>query len=81
MIRPVSFRMNEQTAVNNYYQKVLAGLDAENIQQAALQEFDVFVDKLKAAGVEVIVLNDTEDTDTPDAIFPIIGCRSTKTPR
>ncbi|MDP6921822.1 MAG: arginine deiminase-related protein [Lutibacter sp.] len=70
MIRPVSFRMNEQTAVNNYYQKVLAGLDAENVQQAALQEFDAFVDKLKAAGVEVIVLNDTEDTDTPDAIFP-----------
>ena len=23
MIRPVQFRMNEQTAVNNYYQKVL----------------------------------------------------------
>ena len=23
MIRPVSFRMNEQTAVNNYYQQVL----------------------------------------------------------
>jgi hypothetical protein len=23
MIRPVAFRMNEQTAVNNYYQKVL----------------------------------------------------------
>ena len=26
MIRPVAFRMNEQTAVNNYYQKVLDGL-------------------------------------------------------
>jgi hypothetical protein len=24
--RPVAFRMNEQTAVNNYYQKVLDGL-------------------------------------------------------
>jgi hypothetical protein len=26
MVRPVAFRMNEQTAVNNYYQKVLDGL-------------------------------------------------------
>jgi hypothetical protein len=25
MVRPVAFRMNEQTAVNNYYQKVLDG--------------------------------------------------------
>jgi hypothetical protein len=28
MIRPVAFRMNEQTAVNNYYQKVFDGLYA-----------------------------------------------------
>ena len=27
MIRPVAFRMNEQTAVNNYYQKVLDNLN------------------------------------------------------
>ena len=26
MIRPVAFRMNEQTSVNNYYQKVLDNL-------------------------------------------------------
>jgi hypothetical protein len=26
MIRPVAFRMNEQTSINNYYQKVLDGL-------------------------------------------------------
>ncbi len=30
MIRPVAFRMNEQTAVNNYYQKVLDGLLPRN---------------------------------------------------
>ena len=32
MIQPVSFRFNEQTAVNNYYQKVLDGLSPEAIQ-------------------------------------------------
>jgi len=70
MIRPVSFRMNEQTAVNNYYQKVLDSLTSETIQFKALQEFDNFVDKLKAVDVNVIVINDTKETDTPDSIFP-----------
>ncbi|NOR27981.1 MAG: amidinotransferase [Lutibacter sp.] len=70
MIRPVSFRMNEQTAVNNYYQKVLDSLTPETIQFKALQEFDIFVDKLKAVGVNVIVINDIKETDTPDSIFP-----------
>jgi hypothetical protein len=70
MIRPVSFRMNEQTAVNNYYQKVLESLTPETVQFKALQEFDDFVEKLKAVGVNVIVINDTIETDTPDSIFP-----------
>lgn len=70
MIRPISFRMNEQTAVNNYYQKVLESLTPETVQFKALQEFDDFVEKLKAVGVNVIVINDTNDTDTPDSIFP-----------
>lgn len=70
MIRPVSFRMNEQTAVNNYYQKVLESLTPETVQFKALQEFDDFVEKLKAVGVNVIVVDDNEETDTPDSIFP-----------
>ncbi|HEY9220680.1 MAG TPA: arginine deiminase-related protein [Lutibacter sp.] len=70
MIRPVSFRMNEQTAVNNYYQKVLESLTPETAQFKALQEFDDFVEKLKAVGVNVIVVDDNEETDTPDSIFP-----------
>jgi hypothetical protein len=70
MIRPVSFRMNEQTAVNNYYQKVLESVTPETVQFKALQEFDDFVDKLQAIGVNVIVIDDTKDTDTPDSIFP-----------
>ncbi|MFO7673175.1 MAG: arginine deiminase-related protein [Lutibacter sp.] len=70
MIRPVSFRMNEQTAVNNYYQKVLESLTPETVQFKALQEFDDFVEKLKAVGVNVIVIDDTIETDTPDSIFP-----------
>ena len=70
MIKPVSFRYNEQTAVNNYYQKVLDNLSAEQTQENALNEFNTFVEKLKNAGVNVIVVEDTKTQDTPDSIFP-----------
>ncbi|MEZ7514308.1 citrulline utilization hydrolase CtlX [Flavobacterium frigidarium] len=70
MIRPVAFRMNEQTAVNNYYQKVIDGLLPATVNAKAQQEFDDFVIKLRAVGVKVIVVNDTLNPDTPDSIFP-----------
>lgn len=70
MIRPVAFRMNEQTAVNNYYQKVLDNLLPATVNAKAQQEFDAFVEKLKAVGVDVTVVDDTLDPDTPDSIFP-----------
>lgn len=70
MIRPVAFRMNEQTAVNNYYQKVLDGLLPATVNAKAQQEFDVFVEKLRAVGVDVTVVDDIESADTPDSIFP-----------
>ena len=70
MIRPVAFRMNEQTAVNNYYQKVIDGLLPATVNAKAQQEFDTFVAKLKAVGVNVIVVEDTLNPDTPDSIFP-----------
>ncbi|MEO8254137.1 MAG: arginine deiminase-related protein [Flavobacterium sp.] len=70
MIRPVAFRMNEQTAINNYYQKVLEGILPATVNAKAQQEFDVFVEKLRAVGVNVIVVEDTIDPNTPDSIFP-----------
>ena len=70
MIRPVAFRMNEQTAVNNYYQKVLDGLLPATVNAKAQHEFDTFVEKLRAVGVDVTVIDDTLDPDTPDSIFP-----------
>lgn len=70
MIRPVAFRMNEQTAVNNYYQKVLDNLSPKDANKKAQEEFDAFVEKLRAVGVNVIVVDDTHLPDTPDSIFP-----------
>ena len=70
MIRPVAFRMNEQTAVNNYYQKVLDNTLPSTVNAKAQQEFDAFVEKLKSVGVSVLVVEDTLNPDTPDSIFP-----------
>ncbi|GIZ07413.1 citrulline utilization hydrolase CtlX [Flavobacterium sp. UMI-01] len=70
MIRPVAFRMNEQTAVNNYYQKVIEGLLPATVNAKAQQEFDALVTKLRGVGVNVIVVEDTETPNTPDSIFP-----------
>ena len=69
MIRPVAFRMNEQTAVNNYFQEDIDLKNAE-INKKAQNEFDMFVDKLRDVGVNVIVVNDDLQMDTPDSIFP-----------
>jgi len=69
MIRPVAFRMNEETAVNNYFQEDLDIKNAE-INSKAQREFDDFVNKLRAVGVNVIVEHDDKLMDTPDSIFP-----------
>ena len=70
MIKPVAFRYNEQTSVNNYYQKVLDNLTPEQTQENALSEFTDFVNILKEKGVNIIVIEDTISPDTPDSIFP-----------
>lgn len=69
MIRPVSFRMNEQTAVNNYYQKAAEKL-GNNLNRQAQEEFDAFVRQLQQAGIRVLVAEDTPQPETPDALFP-----------
>ena len=70
MIRPIHFRMNEQTAVNNYYQHNIKEMLPEAINKKAQDEFDTYVEKLRSIGVNVIVVQDTEEYDTPDSIFP-----------
>jgi len=67
MIRPVNFKFNEQTAANNKFQQ-------ESIQQdvhdKALKEFDGFVEVLRNNGVDVTIVDDTLQPETPDSIFP-----------
>ncbi len=69
MIRPINFRMNEQTAVNNYFMEELE-LKNQTINSKAQTEFDAFVKALRDKGVQVIIVDDTDEFDTPDSIFP-----------
>jgi hypothetical protein len=70
MVRPLHFCMNAETAENNYFQKDEKSRSKDEILAAAQQEFDLFVEKLRTAGVNVIVVEDRNDVVTPDSIFP-----------
>jgi len=127
MIRPVDFKFNAQTAVNNKFQQAdeephsapaaanaatesrnvaatedktatelgnvsgtegTTAKESENaaaadgslaadqrvatteVQQKALKEFDDFVTLLRKKGVDVTVIDDTLEPETPDSIFP-----------
>lgn len=69
MIRPIHFAYNEETAVNNYYQKKDLKSPKE-IQEEALKEFDTMVEVLRKHKIEVKVLEDSLQPHTPDSIFP-----------
>lgn len=69
MIRPVCFRSNPLTAQSNRFQGK-SDLSAEAQQAAALREFDGLADALRRAGIDVIVVEDTPEPETPDSIFP-----------
>lgn len=71
MVRPYDFGYNEQTGLDNHFQKRLAVSD-EEINRRANAEFAGMVDLLRAKGVEVLVLEPpvVPKAKAPDAIFP-----------
>ena len=70
MIRPVRFESNPLTAASNRFQGKTDSNSAAAQQAAAAREFDTLVSALRDAGIEVIVIDDTREPHTPDAIFP-----------
>jgi len=57
------------TAESNVFQG-RSGVMPEEQQQEAAREFDALVDVLRAAKVDVVVVDDTPEPHTPDSIFP-----------
>ena len=69
MIRPARFESNQLTAASNRFQGKSSSSPEEQ-HAIALSEFDGLVAALREAGIEVIVIDDTVEPHTPDAIFP-----------
>ena len=57
------------TAESNVFQG-RSGVTPAEQQQEAAREFDALVDVLRAAKVDVVVVDDTPEPHTPDSIFP-----------
>ncbi|WP_026763621.1 citrulline utilization hydrolase CtlX [Sediminibacterium salmoneum] len=67
MIKPVNFSFNAETAVNNSFQTLSS---ESGIQEKARQEFEYFIETLKANDIDVTVVEDTPVPYTPDSVFP-----------
>lgn len=70
MVRPSSFGYNEQTAESNAFQTNDSRLSKEEVKTKAMAEFDAFAAALRDKGVDVIVMQDPEQPEKPDAVFP-----------
>ena len=70
MIRPTNFGFNPETADNNAFQVADTSLSAAEIKSAAIKEFDVMVDKLRAVGISVFVHQERENAISTDSVFP-----------
>ena len=69
MIRPASFGFNAETATSNVFQGSVP-MSEHQVQVKAVEEFDRFVDTLRAHGIDVTVIEDTPHPVKPDAVFP-----------
>jgi hypothetical protein len=69
MIRPCRFYPNPETAADNAFQS-RRDYAVDPLSTAARKEFDVAVQILRAAGVNVHVFEDTAEPEKPDAVFP-----------
>jgi hypothetical protein len=66
LVRPATFGFNPETAASNAF----ASAATDDAAEAVLREFAAVAQRLEAAGVEVLVLEDSPNPPKPDAIFP-----------
>ncbi len=71
MVRPAAFGADPEAARTNAFMRAPeAGVPEAELLTRAQAEFDALVDALRSAGVRVLVLDDTPEPATPDAVFP-----------
>jgi len=70
MVKPNNFRSNEETIVNNFFQKNSLGISNSVLNKIAIKEFNQFVRKLEENEIEVEVVEGSRTMNNPDEIFP-----------
>lgn len=70
MVRPTAFGFNPETASTNSFQRENSGITRREIERRARAEFDILSGRLRKAGVDVIIFEDTEEPRKIDAVFP-----------
>lgn len=68
MVRPAKFAGNPETASSNRFQD--KGTGGQTVADMACAEFDAVANALSAAGVDLVILDDSADPAKPDAVFP-----------
>src|SRR5438132_10910174 len=70
MVRPASFGFNPDTAPSFMFQREITDVSRKEIERRARIEFDLLAGRLREAGADVIIVDDKEELNTPDAVFP-----------
>lgn len=70
MVRPKHFGFDQTTAASNSFQSEEGAEATQEISKQAITEFDATVIKLRASGITVHVIEDTDTPVKPNAVFP-----------
>lgn len=70
MVRPAHFGFDPSTAITNSFQQSDGAEQQHSIQQLAIDEFNKAVNKLRTHGIDVVVVDDTDEPKKPNAVFP-----------
>ena len=70
MIRPSSFGYNEDTSKDNFFQSKVDNLSDNEIQLAAIYEFENMCSILRENGINIIVCENEKNKNLSDDVFP-----------
>jgi hypothetical protein len=69
MVRPAAFGFNPETAEPHWFNKDISEFSRGEVSRRARIEFDLMVDRLRQASVDVVVFDDSTEPVTPNAVF------------
>ena len=70
MIKPSSFGFNEDTSKDNFFQSKVDNMSDNEIQLAAIDEFENMCSMLRENGINIIVCENDKSKNLSDDVFP-----------